>query len=449
MSEKHDQEYFSDGLSEELIDHLTHITDLKVIARTSSFAFKGKNEDMRTIAAKLGVANLLEGSVRQAGGTLRITAQLIRASDGAHRWSQIYDRKLNDIFKVQDEISTTVAKALNAALDSTPAAGVQPASNGTSNIEAYNLVLKGTYFYSRLSKGDSTRAVDYFQQALKLDPRYALAWAKVALAYGWQGYIGDLPASEAVAKGRDAMQRALVIDPNCAEAYYARGQIFRLILGAWTAAKSDYEKVAALAPQGEVGERAQGNILRINAEMSGQYGDFLEWERHHLERNPMDTDAMSDLAWAQQFAGHLDEAAATSRKLLELNPAFAGAEAQYAITLLQMGKFSEALTAANKESDDAGKLATLAGAYWALGRRAESDSSLGELERGFANTNGYAIAAVHAYRGEADSAFAWLDRAYQQRKGDLSDLRVDPSFNELHGDPRFDALLRKAKLVEM
>jgi TolB-like protein len=448
MSEKHDQEYFSDGLSEELIDHLTHNPNLKVIARTSSFAFKGKNEDMRSIATKLGVANLLEGSVRKAEGELRITAQLIRASDGVHLWSEIYDRKLADIFKVQDEISTTVAKALNAALNAIPATGAQLASKGTSNIEAYNLVLKGTYFYDRLSKGDATKAVDFFLQALKLDPHYALAWAQLSRAYAWQGFIGDLPPSEAVAKGLSAVQRALTINPNCAEAYYARAQMLRLILGDWVAAKADYGAAAALDPYGEVGERAQGNILRINAAMSGQYGDFIGWERQHLERNPLDTDGISDLVWAQLFARHLDEAAATSRKLLELNPAFAGAEVQYGLVLLLMGKSSDALAAAKKESDEAAKLAALAAAYWSLGRRAESDSSLGELERRFADTSGYSIAGVYAYRGEPDSAFAWLDRAHLRRKGDLADLKSDPFFDKLHGDPRFDALLRKVKLIE-
>ena len=448
MSEKHDQEYFSDGLSEELIDHLAHNADLKVIARTSSFVFKGRNEDMRSIASKLGVANLLEGSVRKAGGTLRITVQLIRVSDGADLWSETYDRKLADIFKVQDEISTTVAKALNVALNATNAVGAQAASEQTTNIEAYNLVLQGNYFSARQYKGDNAKAVDLYQQALKLDSHYALAWARLATTYTWQGGLGELTAADAEVKGRDAVQRALAIDPNCAEAYFARGNIARLVLGDWAAAKPDYERALKADPHGAVGEIAQRNILRIEAAMSGRVDEIVDWARHHLERNPLDTDTMWNLVGWQQMAGHLDASVVTSRKLLDLNPAFARAQAQYAVTLLLMGNETEALAAAAKESDEAWRLAALTCIYWTMGQRAESASALGALERGFADRNQYQIAAAYAYRGEVDAAFAWLDRVYRYRKGALVYIRVDPLLRNLHSDPRFKALLRKLSLPE-
>jgi TolB-like protein len=448
MSEKKDQEYFSDGLSEELIDHLAHNADLKVIARTSSFAFKGKNEDMRSIAKKLGVANLLEGSVRKAGSGLRITVQLIRASDGVHLWSETYDRKLNDIFKVQDEISTTVAKALNVALNTTNAVEAQAAANGTINIQAYNQLLNGNYLFWRGDKGDNDKAVEHFQQALKLEPHYALAWAKLARVYAWQGYSGELPPAEAKVKGLDAVQRALEIDPNCAEAYFARGNILRLIVGDWTRANSAYERAVALDPHGQVGDDARGNILLSKGYMSGRFGDYLDWAHQRLERNPLDTETIGDVAGVQQTVGHLDESAATYQKLLELNPAYATGWQQYGLALLLMGKNSEALAAVEKESDEASKLGALACVNWAIGRRAESDSALAALERGFADRNAYMIAAAHAYRGEADAGFAWLDRAYQQMKGSLEGLKTDPLFYKLRGDPRFSALLREAKLGE-
>ena len=446
MSEKHDQEYFSDGLSEELIDHLTHIADLKVIARTSSFAFKGKNEDMRSIATKLGVANLLEGSVRKSGGTLRITAQLIRASDGVHRWSEIYDRKLNDIFKVQDEISTTVAKALNAALNLAPAA-VGPHA-GVTNVEAYNLVLKGNYLYLRNHEGDNAQAILQFQQAINLDPRYAVAWARMARVYAWQGYAGELNGAEAAFRGRDAVQRALAIDPNCAEAYHALGNIFRLVVGDWAAAKSEYARAVALDPQGEIGKLAQEDTLILKASMSGKYGELIDYERRALERSPLDTDVMFDQAYYKQLNGQLAESAAAARKLLDLNPAYATEQALYGMTLLLIGKNAEALEAAKKESDDASKFVTLACVYWAMGRRTESDSALGALERGFADRNAYGIAQVHAYRGETDVAFVWLDRAYEQLRATLIDIKSDPLFRNLRADPRFNAFLRKAMLIE-
>jgi adenylate cyclase len=448
MSEKHDQEYFSDGLSEELIDHLAHNPDLKVIARTSSFAFKGKNEDMRTIAKKLGVANLLEGSVRNAGGKLRITAQLIRASDGVHLWSEIYDRELRDIFKVQDDISTTVAKALNVALAARTTGASQPAATETRNIEAYNLMLQGNFHFGRENQGDLARAVEYFQQAIKLDPHYATPWAKLARTYALQGYSGALSAAQAELKGRDAAERALAIDPKCAEAYYARGNIFRFIVGDWSAARADYEKAVTLDPRGEVGDVAQANIFLLKGEMSGNTIDYLEWTHHRLERNPLDTSAFWDLAETQRDAGLLNEAAVTHLKLLDINPTFATAQAQYAVTLLLMGKRVEALAAADRESDDASKFQALACIYWAIGQRAQSDAALGALEHRFSDRNLYEIAAAHAYRGEVDAAFAWLDRAYDQKRGSLELLRVAALFRNLHGDPRWTPFLRKVKLIE-
>jgi TolB-like protein len=448
MSEKKDQEYFADGLSEELIDHLAHNPDLKVIARTSSFAFKGKNEDMRSIATKLGVANLLEGSIRKSGGALRITVQLIRASDGVHLWSEIYDRKLTDIFKVQDEISTTVAKALNAALNEAAAAGAKRTSNETNNPTAYNLLLQGNYFWDRGDQGDNARAVERFRQALKLDPRYALAWAKLARVYAWQGNVGELTANDAMDKVRDAVERALAIDPNCATAYFARGNVLYLVAGDWQVARSDFERAVALDPHGETGSDAQRNILEMEVFLRGRLGDVIDFTRRHLERNPLDIVDMGLLAFYQLTAGQLDDSTVTSRKLLDLNPAYATAQAQYGLTLLLMGKSAEALAAVEKEPDEATKLQALTCIYWAMGRRAESDSALGALERGFADRNEYMIAAAHAYRGEADAAFMWLDRAYQQRRGTVVPLKVDPLFRKVHGDPRFDALLRKLKLTE-
>src|SRR6266436_1871387 len=218
MSEKHDQEYFSDGLSEELIDHLSHSPELKVIARTSSFSFKGKNEDVRTIASKLGVAHLLEGSVRKDGKSLRITAQLIRASDGTHLWSQTYERNVSSIFKVQDEIARTVAGALKVAL-----ASDNGAQGGPAGTEAYDAFLRGKYLLQRLTKEDNERALAAFRESIRLDPTYPMAWVMVGKAYNQQGLFGWRPPRQAYAEARKAVDRALAMDSNLAQAHHLVG----------------------------------------------------------------------------------------------------------------------------------------------------------------------------------------------------------------------------------
>ena len=285
MSEKKDQEYFSDGLSEELIDHLAHSADLKVIARTSSFQFKGKNEDVRTIAGKLGVANLLEGSVRTSGHAVRITAQLIRASDGTHLWSQSYDRQMSDIFKVQDEIAGTVVEALKATLTG----GTSDSAGRERNIEAYNLLLKGNFFYERSHPGDYDRAIEQYKHALQLDPNYALAWAKLARVYIWQGNTPELSVSDAESKARDALQRALSIDPNLAVAHRWLGRIYLNFRWDWTAAKSEFERAIALDPNGPEGGYAHDDLLIMTALITGRFEDVIRHESQNLARNPLDT----------------------------------------------------------------------------------------------------------------------------------------------------------------
>ena len=444
LSEKKDQEYFSDGLSEELIDHLAHTKDLRGMSRTSSFYFKGKQTTISEIAKMLAVSHVLEGSVRKSGSALRITAQLIRASDGTHLWSQTYDRNLKGIFKVQDEIAGTVARALKAAL--IPANDAR--SSGETNIEAYNLVLKGNYFFWRGNTGDNAKAVEFYQQALKLEPNYSLAWANLARTYIWQAATGEIPAADGGSKARAAAQRALAIDPNLARAHYALGNVFSFADYNWTTAKSEWERVVSLDPYGEDGSYARENILIAAAIKTGRLDDVLDAFLEGLVRNPVNTQRLSDLAWFQHSAGQLDESAATSRKLLELNPAYSTAQAQYGLTLLQMGKNSEALAAAENESDEASKLTALACVYWTIGQRAKSDAAIGTLETKFSHSFAYFVAQAHAWRREPDATFAWLERAYRQRDSQIEFVKIDPLLRNVHGDPRFKAVLRKMNLSE-
>jgi adenylate cyclase len=433
MSEKKDQEYFSDGLSEELIDRLTHAPDLRVISRTSSFFFKGKQATIGDIAKTLGVSHVLEGSVRKAGRKLRITAQLIRASDGSHLWSQTYDRSLADVFKVQDEIAGTVAQALKVALRSGTTGRTE------ANQEAYSLVLKGNYFWYRGTEADDDKALEFYTEATRLDPSYALAWAKVARAT-------DKNSSESLAKALEAAQRSLHIDPRLAYAHYVLGRTHMYFEWDWAAAKAELERAIELDPDDP---HARVELAYLTEGIFGQFDRKVRYLRQIVSSDPLDAESLDHLGTSLFLAGRLDEAAAVYRKLLQLYPAAENANAEYGVILLLLHQPREALAAIEKETDEASKLWGLAILDWEIGNRVESDAAVSRLEGKYASTRHVSyIAEVRAYRGEVDAAFKWLDGAYQRDKLFMALMPVDPLLRNLHSDSRFEGMLVKLKLDE-
>ena len=441
ISEKKDQEYFSDGLSEELIDQLSRNRDLRVIARTSSFQFKGHNGDVREIAGRLGVAHILEGSVRKAGESMRITAQLIRASDGSHLWSHTYERGVSDIFKVQDEIAATVSQALNAALHEDDARRRAPAAS----TEAYNLLLQGNYLADHNTQADSERAIAFYQAAIKRDPGYALAWARIARTSLHQASIGWIPIGEGVARAQDAVQRALQIDPDLAYAHRVRGNLLEEFEWNWAEAESEYRRALQLDPNDLHLQIALADLTAIR---TGRFDERIEYSRQALARDPLDTHERWSAGWLLLSAGRMQESEATLRNLVELNPAFAGGPSFWALSLLLLNRGAEALEAVQRESDETFRLSSAPAIYWALGRRTESDAALGQLERKYAASSAFNIAEMHAYRGELDAAFSWLDRAYRQRDPGMEWVRIDPLLQNLHGDPRYRAVLARMNLAD-
>jgi len=440
MSEKRDQEYFSDGLSEELIDRLSHSADLKVIARTSSFQFKGKAEDARVIASKLGVAHLLEGSVRKSGRELRITAQLIRASDGAHVWSQTYDRNLVDIFKVQDEIAGTVAQALHAAF-----ASDEPATGREPSIEAYNLVLEGNYLKARVTHRDVDRAVQAYRKAIDINPDYALAWARLAGAYLSQEALSGAPTPKGGQRVLDALDRAIRLDPKLVWAYYTRAGFQANVAWDWAAARADCERIREIEP---------GNAYLLPsglgdlALMFGQVSQAVDLYQKVLEHDPLDSYALNDLGNALCAANRLQDCLQSRLKLQQLHPEFGRINSAIGEARLQLGQFPEALEAMRKEPEEEYRQAGLAMVYSAMGKRADSDAALKFLMEKFSRNDAYEVARVHAYRGDVNAAFDWLDRAYRQRETGLVTVRSDPLLRNLHTDPRFQALLTRMKLAD-
>ena len=431
------QDYFSDGLSEELIDHLVHSADLKVIARSSSFQFKGRNEDVRSIARQLGVMYVLEGSVRKGGEQLRITAQLIRAADGVHLWSQSYDRNLVAIFAVQQEIADKVSQALRVALPGHEAGNRQP------DVRAYNLVLEGNYFKARRTLPDVEKAAQLYQQAIDISPDYALAWARLASAYLNEEILKGSPSEEQNRRILAALDRAVQLDPNLVWAYYTRGGFEANVTWNWAALQADAEHIRRINPRFELLPSALGDL----AYTLGEVDRAIELYQEDLERNPLDPNTLDSLGAALCAANRLQQCLETRTRLLHLHPEFGGVNSSVGIARLYLGEFDAALAAMQREPDEDYRLRGLAIAYSALGRRIESDAALYSLTEKFATRDAYGIAEVHAYRGEVDDAMRWLQRAYRRHEARMPEIKADPLLRNLHGDRRFQLLLTNMKLT--
>jgi serine/threonine protein kinase len=440
LSENKDQEYFSDGLSEELINRLSHSAGLKVIARTSSFQFKGRNEDARSIAGKLGVAHLLEGSVRKGGQAIRVTTQLIQASDGAQLWSKTYDRNLSDIFTVQGEIAENVAKALNATL----AIDDQPVGQ-KSDVEAYNLVLEGNYYKARRTIPDVEKAVRLYEKAIELRPNFALAWARLASAYFNLEDINGTWSSHDNAKISAALDRAIDLDPKLVWAYFTRAGFEMAVKWDWAAAHADHERIRRLDPQNTyLLPSAVGEMALV----FGHVAEALEQYERVIKLNPLDALSLEAISTALCASDRLPECLQYRLKLQQLHPDYGGVNSSVGMARLYLGQMNEALDNMRKEPEEDRRLTGLAVVYAAMGRHAESDVALKALESRFAATSAYEIAQIHAYRGDAGRAFEWLQRSYQRHDSKILSIKTDPLLRSLRGDRRFRVLLTQLRLPE-
>jgi TolB-like protein/Tfp pilus assembly protein PilF len=440
LSPQKDQEYFSDGLAEEILDALAHVEGLHVSARTSSFNFKGKNEDLAVIAAKLHVGSVLEGSVRKEGNRVRITAQLINAADGYHLWSQKFERDLTGVFAVQDEIARSVADALKVKL--LPRQGIVRKEHGTTNPEVYTHFLLGQQF-ARGSKWN--RAMEAFETALASDPNYAPAWAGLALTRFRKG----APANSSLATRLEIYSRALAeaekgiaLDPSLPEAYHARAEIRRLYKWDWAGAQADYERGLTLNP-GHAG--LLYNYAHLLASL-GRHDEAIAAKRKASELDPLNATIWRGLAWMYWNGGKLDVADELMNRAHEIAPDSEFPWLRAGIRLLG-GKASAALEWYSRESHEDLRLMGTAMAQHDMGRVAESQQALDDLVAKFRHSEPYEIADVYAWRGEADRAFDWLDRAYAERDTSLAwYVKDDPYLNKIRGDPRHGALLKKMNL---
>lgn len=440
MSPEKNQQYFSDGLAEELLNHLAKTPGLRVAARTSSFQFRDHNADHAAIGQKLDVATILEGSVRKEGKRVRISAELVKADDGFQLWSNTYDRDLNDVFAVQDDIARAITGELKLRLFS--AHSTEAPQHGT-NSEAYNAYLEGRYFFERRTHDDLNRAQDYFQQAVKLDPNYArawsaLAWVLIARAENAQGASFE----QGYHDGRMAAERALQLDPGLAEAQAAIGRIKRDYDWDWTGADAAFQKALALEPQNSVVLQGASSLQAS----LGHFEDAVALNRRAVEVDPLSVGAHLALGMHAHYAGHLDLAIDAYQKSLAISPQ--GPEAHYLLGVVYLSKSQAQQALAEFEKIPAGSERTVgeALAYSALGKKAEADASLQKLINDYHEQAAFQIAEVYAFRGEADPAFQWLEVARSHKDAGLASIKGDPLLKNLYKDPRYAAFLRNMGL---
>jgi TolB-like protein/class 3 adenylate cyclase/Tfp pilus assembly protein PilF len=453
MSRDEENAYFADGLSEELLNVLAKIRGLRVASRTSAFSFKGKDVDIPTVAQKLNVATVLEGSVRKSGKRVRITAQLIEVASDSHLWSETYDRELDDIFAVQDDIAQSVVKELRAALLPEPptasaagaaAAEVRKAATGRSdNAEAFQLYLQGKFFGERVTQVDTDRAIELFQRALAIDPDFALAWAGLSHVHQQQAGFGFAQIDEGYERAREAAQNALRLAPELAEAHIQRGSVFHLHDWNWAEADASYRRAVELAPGSADALRAAAGLARI----LGRFDKARELIDKAIAVDPLSSRTHRQAAMIDIMSDRLDAAAAAFQLALDLSPDAGLNHAFLAITRVFQGRAGEALPLAELESHGVFRNMALALIHHALGRTGESDGALRTMIEQFGWTGAYQIAEVYAYRSDPDKAFEWLERAYKQRDPGVVLAATDPMLRPMHGDPRWQPFLQKMGLA--
>ena len=448
LSADPEQEYFCDGMAEEIINALTHIENLRVIARTSAFAFKGKHEDVREIGRRLDVETLLEGSVRKAGSRLRITAQLVKVADGSHLWSERYDREMEDVFGIQDEISLAIVEKLKIKLLGKEEPKI--VKRYTEDLDAYNLYLKGRYFWNKRTEGGLKKGIEYFEQAIDKDPGYALAHAGLADSYSLLCSYHILPPKESIPRARTAATRAMELDDTLAEAYESLAHVRILYDWNWSNAKHEFRRAIELNPGYATAHQRYALLLTV----IGQLDQAIAETRRAQELDPLSLIINTDVGLAFYIARQYDQAIEQCRNVLVMDPNFSVAHFALGLAYEQNEIYEEAVAELRKAISLSGGITVMIGAlghsYAVSGRRDKAKKVLEELrelsQRRYVSP--YSIATIYVGLGDKDQAFEWLQKAYQDRSAWLIHLhlKVDPRLDSLRSDPRFTALLKKMGL---
>jgi serine/threonine-protein kinase len=444
LSEEPANEYFSDGLTEELIDALTKVEGLRVAARGSSFQFKGKARDIREIGRQLNAGAVVEGSVRKSGDRLRITAQLVNAADGYHLWSQTYERELKDIFAIQEEIARSIVNALKLQLRVDLNRVL--ARRYTDNIEAYNLYLQGRHHWNRYSREGSIRAIEYLEKAAAVDRGYAPAYALQGSVYALIGYYQALPPQEAWPKAKNLALQALEIDDTLAEAHASLGFVLGLHEWNWAASEGEFRRALELNP---TSAQVRGTYAICCLMPQGRLKESSEQFKKALELDPLVVFANYTAAFSLLASGEYDRAIEQYRRTLELTSDHPDMWWDLGMAYGYRGLGAQALAAfeqSGKLREPPGRLGPIE--YALAGEMAKARAMIDEVDRKARAGRWRAIdmARTHAVLGNRDKAFEWLEEAFQVRDPQLVWLKVDPRFGNLRGDPRHLAMLRRLGL---
>lgn len=434
LSPEQNQAYLADGIAEEVLNDLTLIPGLRVAGRASSMQFKGKSGSA-AIGRQLNVAAILEGSVRRQGDRTKITARLIKAEDGFQLWSETFDTQVNDLFLVEEEVGRAVMSALKVTLLKSKGPIVK-----TTNGEVYNAYLQGKHFREQSDKESLAKAVAYFEQAIKLDPGYAPAWVGLANCRISQANVSYIPSEEGYSKAREALEQALKLDPELAAAHGAIGELKQIHDWDWKGAQASYRVALGLSPDNPEILRDMGSLARL----LGRYDEAIRLYRQAVKIDPLF--GHSRLGLNLYYAGRQEEAKAALDKALELTPNTVFAHSLLGRVYLAQSKPQQALEEMEKEKEPVWRIFGLALAYHSLGQRRQADAMLHEFVEKYHADAPYLIASIYAFRGEADHAFEWLDRAYAERDGGTTELKGDPLLKNIVHDPRYTAMLQKLHL---
>jgi TolB-like protein/Tfp pilus assembly protein PilF len=444
MSGDKEQEYFSDGLTEELLNSLAEINDLQVAARTSAFSFKGTNTDIGTVARKLNVGAVLEGSVRRSGNTVRVSTQLINAVTGFHLWSHVYDRDLGDVLKLEAEIAGAVASALKVSILGDVATKIE--LGGTRNPAAFDANLRGRKAHlAAHDYKDYQTAIAAFTEAIGLDPNYALAFAYRSIALNT--YAGTAPGPavrESFDKARADARNAIALTPDLAEGHLALAEYFESGLLNFTRANEEYERALALAP-------GNAHVLRNSgmfAALTGRTEAGVAALRRAVVLDPLNRDTRFDLGQAFYFGRQNEKALGAFQDALALDPADPYTLANHGLAYYALGDFERARGSCESKPDYWASQWCLAVTYEKLGRHADAETVLEKLKASMADADAYQYATIYAQWGNTPKALEWLDRAMRLRDAGLEFLKTDPLMDPLRKEPRFQAIEQELKFPD-